>query len=67
MTKRLDKLMTVDEVATYLRVNPMTVYRLVNRGALPGIKVADMWRFKEHDLAAWLEKHKRTVKPKSKR
>ena len=67
MTKRLDKLMTVDEVAVYLRVNPMTVYRMTNRGALPGVKVGDLWRFKERDIAAWLERQKRSAKPKRKR
>ena len=67
MTNRLDKLMTVDEVAAYLRVNPMTVYRMVNRGALPGVKVGDLWRFTERDIAAWLARQKRSAKPKRKR
>ncbi len=67
MAGRLDNLMTVDEVAAYLRVNPMTVYRLVNRGELPGVKVGDLWRFKERDIEAWLEKRKQPVRTKSRR
>lgn len=66
MAGRLDNLMTVDEVAAYLRVNPMTVYRMVNRGELPGVKVGDLWRFKERNIAAWLERQKRAGKPKRK-
>ena len=59
--------MTVDEVAAYLRVNPMTVYRLVNRGELPGVKVGDLWRFEERDIVAWMERQKRSTKPRRKR
>jgi excisionase family DNA binding protein len=64
MAKKLSKLMTVDEVAAYLRVNPMTVYRLVNRGELPGVKVGDLWRFEERDIEAWLKRQKRATKRK---
>ena len=67
MPKRADNLITVNEVAAYLRVNPMTVYRMANRGELPGIKVGDLWRFKERDIAAWLEQQKRSAKLKRKR
>ena len=67
MAKRLDELMTVAEVAAYLRVKPLTIYRLVERGQMPGIKVGDLWRFKERDLERWLERQKRTVKSKKKR
>lgn len=67
MARKLDKLMTVDEVAAYLRVNPMTVYRLANRGALPGVKVGDLWRFEERGIAAWLKRQKPSTKPKRKR
>ena len=56
----LGKLMTVVEVAAYLRVNRFTVYRLVERGELPGVKVGDLWRFKERDIEAWLERQKRS-------
>ncbi len=59
--------MTVDEVAAYLRVNPMTVYRMVNRGKLPGVKVGDLWRFEEGEILAWLKRQKRSAKLKRKR
>ncbi len=65
MGKNLEKLLTVPEVAKYLRVNPFTVYRMVERGDLPGIRVADMWRFEESDIKKWLQEKK--VAPSGKR
>lgn len=57
--------MTVQEVAEYLNVDPKTVYRLVNRGELPGFKVGGSWRFQKDDLDAWIakQKEKATSKP----
>ena len=50
--------MTVQEVAEYLNVDPKTVYRLVNRGELPGFKVGGSWRFQKNDLDDWIAKQK---------
>lgn len=55
MDRELEKLMTVVEVAAYLRLNRFTVYRLVESGNIPGFKVASQWRFKQHELEAWLQ------------
>lgn len=64
MANKLDNLLTVPEVAKYLRVNRFTVYRMVERGELPGIRVADMWRFEESDIKKWLQKQKIVSKGK---
>ena len=50
--------MTVQEVAEYLNVDPKTVYRLVNRGELPGFKVGGSWRFQKDDLDDWIVRQK---------
>jgi len=55
----MEKLLTLYEVAAYLRLNKFTVYRMVERGELPAIKVANQWRFKEKDLDKWLEGNKK--------
>jgi len=49
------KLLTIDEVATYLRINRFTAYRMATRGELPGIKIARQWRFRDKDLERWLD------------
>ena len=53
-----DKLLTIQEVADYLRLNRFTVYRLAERGELPGFKVTDQWRFKASELSVWLKRKK---------
>lgn len=53
-----DKLLTIQEVADYLRLNRFTVYRLAERGDLPGFKVTDQWRFKPREVEQWLERRK---------
>jgi excisionase family DNA binding protein len=46
--------MTVPEVAAYLRVNQRTVYRLAVSRVLPGFKVGATWRFKRTDIDGWI-------------
>ena len=57
--------MTVQEVAEYLNVDPKTVYRLVNRGELPGFKVGGSWRFQKDDLDGWIARQKRVAANKA--
>jgi excisionase family DNA binding protein len=49
-----ERLLTVDEVAKYLSVDRITVYRLLGREQLPGFKVGKQWRFKREMVEAWL-------------
>ena len=59
--------MTVREVAGYLNVDEKTVYRLAQRGELPGFKVAGTWRSKTRDIDEWIERQKRAAVPPKKR
>jgi excisionase family DNA binding protein len=52
---------TVRDVAAYLNVTEKTVYRLAQRGELPGFKVAGAWRFRRRDIDAWVEHQKRVA------
>jgi excisionase family DNA binding protein len=54
MTELGDDLLTVREVATYLRKSPSTVYRLTREGRLPAKKVGGTWRFSRKSLDEWL-------------
>ena len=51
--------MTVRDVAAYLNVDEKTIYRLAQRGELPGFKVAGAWRFQSADLQRWIDQRKR--------
>ena len=57
--------MTVQDVALFLNVDPKTVYRMVNRGDLPGFKVGGSWRFRREDLDDWIAKQKRAATKKA--
>ena len=57
MTDKEEKLMTVKEVAEYLRLDEHTVYRMARKGEIPAYKVAGQWRFKKDALEKWLESH----------
>ena len=46
--------LTVEEVAQRFGVNPTTVYRLAQRGTLPGFKVGNQWRFSRQMLELWV-------------
>jgi len=50
--------LTVRDVADMLNVDPKTVYRLAQKHALPGFKVAGTWRFMRSDIIAWIDKQK---------
>ena len=52
----LEPLLTVEDVAEYLHVGRITVYRLVAQKRLPGFKIGGQWRFKKEALEAWLMK-----------
>lgn len=48
-----EEYLSIEGVAKRFGVNPTTVYRLAQRGALPGFKVGSQWRFKRDLLEAW--------------
>jgi len=42
--------MSIEEVAEYLKISVPTIYRMVRRGQLPGIKLGRQWRFRQADI-----------------
>ncbi len=51
----LNSLLTPNDVASILRVNPISVYRWAKQGVLPSIKIGGSVRFVESDLAGFLD------------
>ncbi|HET7482017.1 MAG TPA: helix-turn-helix domain-containing protein [Actinomycetota bacterium] len=51
----VDAFLTVSEVARHLRVSNMTVYRLVNSGQMPAVRVGRGYRIRENDVRRYLE------------
>jgi excisionase family DNA binding protein len=46
--------MTVEELADYLKLDPQTIYRKFRRGELPGVKIGKAIRFKRDVIEGWL-------------
>ena len=57
-----DEILTLKEVAAYLKLAEKTAYKLAAEGKLPGFKVGGSWRFKREDVLAWIEEQKHTSK-----
>lgn len=53
-----EQIMTVKDVASYLKLNERTVYRMVTSAKIPAFKVGTSWRFKREDLEKWIEEQK---------
>jgi excisionase family DNA binding protein len=60
---QMDSLMTLEEVAAYLRLSKDTVYRMAKAGAVPACKVGNQWRFRPVEVEAWLEDHRNAPGP----
>ena len=60
----MNRLLTVEEVATLLRLSPRGVYNLVEARKIPFIRVSNRIRFKVEQVEEWLaEKTVDEVKP----
>ncbi len=54
MSEPEGEVLTLDEVAAYLKAGKRTVYRLAAEGKLPGFKLGGTWRFRRSDLDKWI-------------
>lgn len=54
MRDRQDEILTIDEVAAFLKAGKRTVYRLAASGKLPAFKLGGTWRFRRSDLDKWI-------------
>lgn len=51
-----EQLLTIADVAGYLRVSAKTVYRLIRRRAIPCYRVANQWRFDRTHIEEWMRR-----------
>jgi excisionase family DNA binding protein len=50
------EIMTIHEVAEYLKLNEKTAYRLASEGEIPGFKVGGSWRFDRREIEKWIKR-----------
>lgn len=51
-----DEILTVKELADYLKIAEKTAYRFVAEGKIPAFKVGSAWRFKKDEIDAWIKR-----------
>jgi len=50
-----NELMTIEEIAEYLRMKPQTIYRWAQDKRIPAAKLGKEWRFRRKIIDAWLD------------
>jgi len=60
------ELLTLKEVAAYLKLAERTVYLYAQNGRLPGIKIGSAWRFRRSELDQWLDEQRRIAESSTK-
>ena len=57
-----NEILTLKEVAIYLKLNEKTTYRLASESKIPGFKIGGSWRFRKSDIEAWIDQQTNTKK-----
>ena len=50
-------IMTLEEVAAYLKVKPQTIYTWAQEKKIPAAKIGKEWRFKKSIIDEWFNQH----------
>jgi len=58
----MTRLIDIDELADYLKLQKQTLYNWLHQGKISGIKVGGVWRFDRREIDVWLKSKKRAVK-----
>jgi excisionase family DNA binding protein len=53
----MEDIMTLEEVAKYLKVKPQTIYTWAQDGKIPAAKLGKEWRFRKSMIDKWFNEH----------
>ena len=53
----MDEILTLEEVAKYLKVKPQTIYTWAQNNKIPAAKLGKEWRFKKSIIDKWFNQH----------
>ena len=48
-------ILTLEEIASYLRLTPQTIYKWAQEKRIPGAKLGKEWRFRKSIIDRWLD------------
>jgi PTS system nitrogen regulatory IIA component len=52
-----DKWLTIEELATYLKLSRTKLYGMAQRGEVPATKIGNQWRFDREEIDQWMKSH----------
>jgi len=55
------EILTLSEIAEYLKVAERTIYRLAGERKLPAFKVGGVWRFSRAEIDEWIRRQTKTA------
>jgi len=55
------KILTTKELASYLKLTEVTIYKYANEGKIPGFKIGSRWRFDKEQIDDLLRNEEETV------
>ena len=61
MNKSIGEVMTIEELAAYLKISKSTLYKLAREGKVPSNKIGRHWRFQKRSIDRWLERERAIV------
>lgn len=52
-----EDILTLEEVAKYLKLKPQTIYTWAQDGKIPAAKLGKEWRFRKSVIDRWFNQH----------
>ena len=53
----LDKWLTIDDLANYIKMSRTKLYGMAQRGEIPASKIGNQWRFDRVEIDQWMKAH----------
>ena len=57
----MKKLLDVDDLAKYLKLQKQTIYNWLNQRKISGMKIGGVWRFDKTEIDKWLKSKSRKI------
>ena len=54
---KIDKWLTIDELAGYIKMSRTKLYGMAQRGEIPASKIGTQWRFDREEIDQWMKAH----------
>ncbi len=54
---KIDKWLTIEELAGYIKMSRIKLYGMAQRGEVPASKIGNQWRFDREEIDQWMRAH----------